>query len=173
MRICKWAPSSCQPKLLVCDSQPSPLRLLHRYLSPLSGPLSCLGRRRTCVHVWPYGPMEYVVVLHSAAVPHSYRELRLTGKTCSCSQKLKVASAIQISVQQAFGVVCFFQAPRLFPTHLQKLAVAYPKGHRAFSRIMRGKRQHYMHCLFSIVRLHGKLENGGITLWGVQEGVKG
>lgn len=48
---------------------------------------------------------------------------------------------MQMSIQQAFVEVCFFQASQLFPTHLQKPAVAYPKGRGAFNSVMCGKRR--------------------------------
>lgn len=48
---------------------------------------------------------------------------------------------MQISTQQAFVEVHFFQAPQLFPALSQKPAVAYPKGRRAFNRITCGNTQ--------------------------------
>ncbi len=134
---------------LFSDSHPSPIRLLCPSLPPRSGPPSCLGMLGgmcSCMDlhdVW-WGS-------HPTAVPHSYRVLWLTWKTSSCSHKLKIASAMQISIQQAFVEVYFFQAPQLFPTCLQKPAVAYPKGRRAFNSIMCGKRQQ----LYAVSFQHG------------------
>lgn len=47
---------------------------------------------------------------------------------------------MQISIRQTFVEMYLFQAPQLFPNGFQKPAVAYPKGRRAFNRIMCGKR---------------------------------
>lgn len=94
-----------------------------------------------CLHVWTYST-ECAVVLPSHCCPSLLQSALIDmEKLVVCSHKLKIASAMQISIQQAFVEVCFFQAPQLFPTRLQKPAVAYPKGRRAFNSIMCGKRQ--------------------------------
>lgn len=133
----------------VTPPPPPPLPLS---LPPLSGPLSCFrrcGRRGAAwVRAWTYRMCFGVPIPQLSFTPTEY--FNWQGKLCSCSHKLKVAIAMQICIQHAF-VVCFFQAPHLSSAHLQKPAVAYPKGRRAFNSIMCGKRQQ----LYTLPFQHG------------------
>lgn len=56
---------------------------------------------------------------------------------------------MQISIKQTFVLLCFFQAPQLFPAHLQKPAAAHPNGRRAFNSVMCGKPQQLHTCLLA------------------------
>lgn len=113
MRICKWVPSTCQLKLLVCDSHPSASST-----SPSLSLYSPPQKAKKGDLFWLGGHRCNPFVLSSHWCPTEY--FFLTLKSCSCSLKLKNCQRNANQYQTDICLIVLLPGPPTLPSSLTK-----------------------------------------------------